>query len=334
MDEKQTHLYKDLPLNVIADSKEILDSLKSTLATTKINALFTYLRGGEESDLMQTENLNTFLKKCVTREIVDKVKDSRGIEETEEEYKERISKEEYNTAKITEDIRLGLDEKGQVHFYVKFGKEKIKECEVTTEDTLTVVRSVYRQFIIDLEEQEKMLLEYALSESSFKKTLGDEEKDKEIDILKSASEEMQKKNDRLQEELRNSQLDMKLAKEEKERKERELEAQLDKNKHKLRQINLLLTQKVQKEAAMQINMMKLEGTIAELRKSLLEAEKKNKELEKRLVESKHDEKLSRAVTKELEENLKKMNSLRSSLAVFGGFVSQCLNFNVNHLIKK
>ncbi len=228
MEQKVQESYKGLPLNVMAYSKEIFDALKSTEATIKISALFNYLGPGQESDLKKRENLIQFAKKCVTREIVGKIKSNSGVEETEEAYNKRIAQEVYNTAKITENIRLGTDDKGDVHFYVKFGKRKEvrDEYEINMEDTLRVIGEIYQQIIIDIDDEEKMPLEYLLGQSTIKRVTEDDVRKIELRKLEKELEEQRYEMTRLQHIVSENEKMMRQVEEEKAKREIELQAQI------------------------------------------------------------------------------------------------------------
>ena len=296
MEQKVQGLYKGLPLNIMAYTKEIFDALQSKEATVKINALFNYLRSGPEYDLTKRENLIQFVKKCTTRRIVDKIKSNSGVEETEEAYNKRIAQEVYNTARITEKIRLGIDEKEEVHFYVKFGKEK-DEYEINTEDTLTVVGQIYQQFIVEIEEQEKMPIEYVLKMSSIKRITEDEQRKRENKLLKETLEEVELINCKLQQTLIDKEEITRQAEEDKTRRELEFQEYTEKLKHEIEELRTSLHNKVEES----------DKQISELTLNLQEQKLLNEHIQQNLKNVQEETKLT------IENKVKRLIKLQEEL---------------------
>jgi len=308
MDKKVQDSYKGLPLNVMAYTKEIFDALKSTEATIKINALFNYLRRGPQSDLTKQENLIEFIKQCATRKIVDKIKSNSGVEETEEAYLKRIAQDVYNTAKITENIRLGIDENGDVHFYVKFGKKKDvrDEYEINTEDTLTVVREIYQQFIIEIEDEEKPAMNYVLGVSTIKKVTEDDVRKIELNKLQKEQEEQGFEIARLQHVITESEKALRKMEEEKARREIEIETLVKNHQQEIASL------KTVQEGIL----IREQKRVSELKGMLEEEKEKNVKLQQSLNESQKQMRIAKKekLTKEIEiieESEKKQQEIHS-----------------------
>jgi len=299
MQQNAQGLYKGLPLNVMAYTKEVFDALQSKDATIKINALFNYLRPGHQSDLTKQENLIEFVKKCATRKIVDKIKSNSGVEETEEAYLKRIAQDVYNTAKITENIRLGIDENGDVHFYVKFGKKKDvrDEYEINTEDTLTVVREIYQQFIIEIEDEEKPAMNYVLGVSTIKKVTEDDQRKRENKLLKETLEEVELINCKLQQSLIDKEEITRQADEEKAKRELEFQLEVEKLKHEIEELRTSLHNKVEES----------EKQVSELTLNLREQKLVNDQLQQTLKDVQEENRLT------VENKVKRLMKMQAEL---------------------
>ena len=304
MEQKVQESYKGLPLNVMAYSKEIFDALKSTEATIKISALFNYLRTGPESDLTKRENLIQFAKKCVTRKIVDKIKSNSGVEETEEAYNKRIAQEMYNTAKITENIRLGTDDKGDVHFYVKFGKKKEvrDEYEINMEDTLRVIGEIYQQIIIEIDDEEKMPLEYLLGQSTIKRVTEDDVRKLELKKLEKELEEQGYEIARLQHIVSENEKNMRQVEEDKAKREIEFQQILAEKERIIKQAE---KEKAKRETEFQAQ----QAQISSLREEVLAL----KDSMQKKIELKETEKIQE-LTQLLEQEKEKSTEFQKKLA--------------------